>query len=133
VSDVPVVYIEVHGQRYPIRTRLEPPYVQDLARYVDRKMHAAAEASPSSDGVGLAVLTALNIADEFFRSRNERSDEAASLSSRAEELERIVDQALQSAGLSLILQEEDGVDGGGAPSRPPNGGKSADAEGEPRP
>lgn len=121
MSDVPVVYIEVHGQRYPIRTRLEPRYVQDLAQYVDRKMRAAADASPSSDGVGLAVLTALNIADEFFRLRNRQSDEAASLTSRAEELERIVDQALQSAGLSLVLQEDNGVDGSGAPSGPPHG------------
>jgi cell division protein ZapA len=133
MNDVPVVYIEVHGQRYPIRTRLEPRYVQDLAHYVDRKMRAAVEASPSSDGVGLAVLTALNIADEFFRSRDERSDEASSLTSRAQELERIVDQALESAGLSLLLQQEDGVDRSGAPGRPPNGGKGADAEGEPRP
>jgi cell division protein ZapA len=133
VSDVPVVYIEVHGQRYPIRTRLEPPYVQDLARYVDRKMRAAAEASPSSDGVGLAVLTALNIADEFFRSRAEHSDEAASLTSRAEELERIVDQALQSAGLSLVLQEDDRLDGAAAPAGPSNRGKGADVESEPRP
>jgi cell division protein ZapA len=98
MSDTPVIYIEVHGQRYPIRTRLEPRYVQDLAAFVDRKMRVAAEASPSSDTVGLAVLTALNIADELFRARDQRSDDAASLRSRAEELERIVDQALQLAG-----------------------------------
>jgi cell division protein ZapA len=133
VSDVPVVYIEVHGQRYPIRTRLEPRYVQDLAQYVDRKMRAAAEASPSSDGVGLAVLTALNVADEFFRSRDAHSDETASLANRAHELERIVDQALQSAGLSLVLQEGHRVDGSGAPGGPPNRSKSAEAESDPRP
>jgi cell division protein ZapA len=115
MSDSPVVHIEVHGQRYPIRTGLEPGYVQDLANFVDRKMRAAAEASPSSDAVGLAVLTALNIADEFFRAQDQRSDEAATLTSRAEALEKIIDQALRSAELSLVLQEEDGVDGDGAP------------------
>lgn len=97
MSEPRVVHVEVHGQRYPIRTTLEPRYVQDLASYVDRKMRAGAEASPSSDSVGLAILTALNIADEYFRARDERSDETASLTSRAEALERIVDQALQLA------------------------------------
>jgi cell division protein ZapA len=97
VSDAPVVYVEIQGQRYPIRSHLEPRYVQDLAAYVDRKMRAAAEVSPSSDYVGLAVLAALNIADEFFRARDQQSDDAASLTSRTRELERILDQALQLA------------------------------------
>jgi cell division protein ZapA len=93
-----VIYIEVHGQRYPIRTTLDPRYVQELAAYVDKKMRVAADASPSSDTVGLAVLAALNIADEFFRARDLQLDEADSLVSRAAALERILDEALQLAG-----------------------------------
>jgi cell division protein ZapA len=98
MTDARVVHVEVHGQRYPIRTTLDARYVQDLAAYVERKMRVAAEASPGSDTVGLAVLTALNIADEFFRTRDLRSTEAESLTNRATQLERIVDQALQLAG-----------------------------------
>ena len=93
-----VIHIHVSGQRYPIRTTLPAAYVQELATYVDRKMAVAAEASPSSDAVGLAVLTALNIADEFFRVRDAQQDETDSITSRAEALERIVDQALQLVG-----------------------------------
>jgi cell division protein ZapA len=98
MTDARVIHVEVAGQRYPIRTSLPADYVHDLAAYVDRKMRAATEASPSSDSVGLAVLTALNIADEFFRARDELSGEAQSLTTRAQALERIVDQALQLAG-----------------------------------
>jgi cell division protein ZapA len=93
-----VVHIEVHGQRYPIRTTLEAAYVQELAGFVDRKMGLAAEASPSSDMLGLAVLTALNIADEFFRARSQQSDDVDSIAERTAALERMVDQALQLAG-----------------------------------
>lgn len=93
-----IVTIEVHGQRYPIRTSLDAAYVQDLAQYVDRKMRLALEASPSSDMLGLAVLTALNIADEFFRTRDLRLDDADTVSARASALEQIVDQALALAG-----------------------------------
>jgi cell division protein ZapA len=98
MPDPKVVHVEVQGQRYPIRTTLEPKYVQELASYVDRKMAMASEASPSSDTLGLAVLTALNIADEYFRARHQQRDEAGSLAERAEALERMVDHALELAG-----------------------------------
>jgi cell division protein ZapA len=98
MSDARVVHVEVQGQRYPIRTTLDAKYVQDLAAFVDRKMALASDASPSSDTLGLAVLTALNIADELFRSRDKHLDEAGVLAERAQALERIVDQALELAG-----------------------------------
>ena len=62
-----VVTVEIAGQRYPIRSSLDERYVAELAVYVDGKMRAAAEAAPASDLLGLALLVALNIADEFFR------------------------------------------------------------------
>ena len=94
MPDARVIHIEVHGQRYPIRTTLEARYVQELAAFVDRKMRAAAEASPASDVVGLAVLTALNIADEYFRARDDMRSGHDSLAHRAGELERMLDLAL---------------------------------------
>ena len=93
-----IVNVDIHGQRYPIRTTLDQSYVQDLAAFVDRKMSMAVEASPSSDMLGLAVLTALNIADELFRTRDLRLDDADTVSARASALEHIVDQALTLAG-----------------------------------
>ena len=93
-----VVHVEVHDQRYPIRTTLDPSFVQELAAFVDRRMALAAEASPSTDTLGLAVLTALNIADELFRVRDDNVGSADSVSARAAALERIVDQALALAG-----------------------------------
>jgi cell division protein ZapA len=92
-----VVQIEIHGQKYPIRTELEARYVEELATFVESRMALAAKASPSSDAVGLAILTALNITDEYFRMRSNASDTSGSLAARAEALERMVDQALQLA------------------------------------
>ena len=89
-----VVQIEVHGQKYPIRTELDPGYVEELAQFVEARMAVASKASPSSDAVGLAILTALNITDEFFRTRSALSNSSGSLAARTEALEKIVDQAL---------------------------------------
>ena len=89
-----VVTVEIAGQRYPIRSGLDAAYVGELAAYVDKKMRAAAETAPSTDTLGLAVLVALNLADEYFRARQHESSTNGELHERALRLEQLVDQAL---------------------------------------
>ena len=86
--------VEVGGQRYPIRSGLDPNYVAQLAAYVDTKMRAASDAAPASDMLGLAVLVALNIADEYFRARDQQSSAHGELNERALRLEQLVDDVL---------------------------------------
>lgn len=89
-----VVSVEIHGQRYPIRSGLDPSYVAQLAAYVDEKIRLASRETPASDTLKVAVLAALNIADECFRLRDEERRHHDSVASRARELERMVDLAL---------------------------------------
>jgi cell division protein ZapA len=63
---------------------------------VDEKMRLASDANDTTDFLRVAVLAALNLADEVFRHRVEREDRSAVLNSRAGELERLLDQALAS-------------------------------------
>ena len=95
MSDTRVVHVEIHGQRYPIRSGLDPSYVAELAAYVDEKMRLASKESPAGDTLKLAVLAALNIADEFFRACDEVETGHAAFSRRAAALERVLDLALQ--------------------------------------
>ena len=89
-----VVTVEIAGQRYPIRSGLDERYVAELAAYVDQKMRVATDATPTTDMLGLAVLVALNIADELFRARNEQSSAHGEINERAMQLERLVDDVL---------------------------------------
>jgi cell division protein ZapA len=89
-----VIHVEIHGQQYPIRSGLEPTYVAELAAYVDSKMKAASRESTAGDSLKIAVLAALNIADECFRIQNDDDIRRARLTHRAEELERMLDMAL---------------------------------------
>ena len=68
-SDGSVISVEIHGQRYPIRSTLDQDYVTRLASYVDEKMRAAADQTPTGDSLRLAVLTALNVADNGLRAK----------------------------------------------------------------
>ena len=90
----PVIPVEINGQRYPIRSTLDPEYVALLATYVDGKMRAASDSTPTGDSLRLAVLAALNIADELFRCREVTRTRAGEIAERAGELERLVDRVL---------------------------------------
>ena len=92
--DSRVVHVEIHGNRYPIRSGLPADYVAELAAYVDEKMRLAARESPAGDTLKIAVLAALNIADEFVRACGDVETDQAALNRRAAALERMVDLAL---------------------------------------
>jgi cell division protein ZapA len=89
-----VISVDIQGQRYPIRSGLDPDYVSRLAAFVDDKMRAAADVTPTGDTLRLAVLAALNIADELFRCRESTRARDGELADRAGELERLLDRVL---------------------------------------
>ena len=97
MADGRVMHVDIQGQRYAIRSELDPKYVNDLAAYVDQRMERVGRELASTDGVRLAVLAALNIADELFRARMDSSGVASELLSRAADIERLVDAALAAA------------------------------------
>ena len=65
----PLVQVEIYGQTYNLRGQGETGYIQDLASFVDRKMRDIAEATATVDSLKVAILTALNIADESRQGR----------------------------------------------------------------
>ena len=89
-----VVTVDIGGQRYPIRSGLDERYIAELAAYVDQKMRAAVNAAPESDMLGLAILVALNLADDVFRARQQQSTASGELNERALQLEQLVDDVL---------------------------------------
>ena len=93
-----VISVEIHGQRYDIRSALDERYVLDLAAYVDAKMRAATDEASTGDSLRAAVLAALNIADEYFRMAESDGSSHQEWRRRAEALERLVDDALDAAG-----------------------------------
>jgi cell division protein ZapA len=94
MKETRVVTVEIAGQRYPIRSALDAGYVAELATYVDAKMRLAAKETSGGDSLKIAVLAALNIADELFRCRDTTRQKDGQLAARAGELERLVDRVL---------------------------------------
>jgi len=94
MSEGYVISVEIQGQRYPIRSTLDHEYVARLASYVDEKMQAAADSTQTGDALRLAVLAALNVADELFRCRAADRARTGEIAERAGELERLLDRVL---------------------------------------
>ncbi len=94
MSESRVVTVEIQGLRYPIRSDLDEQYIVELARYVDGKMTRSVQEVPTGESLKVAVLAALNIADELFRCRGAGTTEHSELLKRAHALERFVDQAI---------------------------------------
>ena len=89
-----VVTVEILGQQYPIRSSLDTSYVTELAAYVDQKMQVAGERIAGGDSLRVAVLAALNIADEYFRLRQNGAIPDSAVQRATLELEQLVDEAL---------------------------------------
>jgi cell division protein ZapA len=66
--------VEIFGQRLGLRADGDVARLEELARFVDNRMHEVADKSSSVDTVKIAVLTALNIADELFQERETDQD-----------------------------------------------------------
>ena len=89
------VKVQIFGQVYSISGELEEKYVQKLARFVDEKMHAIAEATGIVDTQKLAVLAALAIADELHSVKTQVTEEEEMLREQAERCLTLVERALK--------------------------------------
>lgn len=58
------VTVEIYDQVYHLSGQ-DPEHIRELARQVDAKMRAVAASSHTADSLRVAVLAALNLADEL--------------------------------------------------------------------
>lgn len=88
--------VEIFGRRFELRATEPSEHLEELARYVDRRMRELAEVSPHVDTAKLAVLTALNITDELFREQtSEPGTQTERLRQRVEGLVARLDEVLK--------------------------------------
>ena len=104
--DANVVQVEIFGQIYNLRAEGDASDVQSLAAYVDGKMREVATQTKTVDSLRVAILAALNIADERRRAAGPgavlpiaaaapaKDRAAADLDRRVAEWERLLDEAL---------------------------------------
>ena len=88
------VRVEIFDQAYNLRGS-DPEYILKLAEYVDTKMRAVSEQTHTVDTARLAVLAALNIADEYNLLKRNYDTGALQYIKRAQNLSEALDEVLQ--------------------------------------
>ena len=87
------VRVEIFDQSYNLRGT-DPDYIHKLADYVDEKMRVVAEQTATVDSLRLAVLAALNVADEYHILKRKYDALAGEFNQRASHLSDALDEAL---------------------------------------
>ncbi len=59
------VSVEIFNEEYVVKGEENPEYIQMLAAYVDRRMKMIQQRNPNLSNQRVAILTALNLADEL--------------------------------------------------------------------
>ena len=85
------VEVEIFGQTFRIAAGdATPVYIQSLAYYVDEKMRTLASATKTMSLNRVAILTALNIADDLFKLRDSYEQSARLVDTKTEQLISLV-------------------------------------------
>ncbi len=90
-------YTRVHilGEEYRVAGSVAGASIPQLAAFVDDKMQEVRrKSSSSSDAKRIAVLTALNLADELFRERARSAVQAGLVRERVEEIGFVLEETL---------------------------------------
>lgn len=88
------ITVEIFGQTYSVRGEGDPDYLTELARFVDSRMRDVAAEVATVDPLKIAILAALNIADEFSRYRRQREDAAGIWIEKTEEISNRLDKVI---------------------------------------
>lgn len=88
------IRVDIYDQSYNLRGT-DPEYILKLAEYVDLKMRAVAEKTATVDSLRVAVLAALNIADEYHLLKNKYDSIASTYEKRANSLSGMLDEIIE--------------------------------------
>jgi len=89
----PAVKVEIYDQSYNLRGT-DAEYIRKLAEFVDGKMRSVAEKTSTIDSLRLAVLAALNIADEYHLLKKKYDSLSGDYRQKAGALANALDEVL---------------------------------------
>ncbi len=89
------VKVEIYDQEYHMRGELDAEYIRQLAEYLDSKMRSIADRTHTVDSLRVAVLAALNIADEYHQLKSRYESDVQSVHDRVKECHAVLDDVLK--------------------------------------
>ena len=95
------IQVEIFGIEYTLRSDADVEHIQAIAQMVDERMRRLAENSTVKSPSKLAVLTALNIADELHQFKRNYQNAVDNLNTKSKEISERVDDYIDSLTHSI--------------------------------
>ncbi len=100
IEDKNILKVNIFGTDYPLKVNANVEYVQRIAEYVDHKMKEVQQAKPNRPLHQIAILAALNIADELLQQRETTKKKLVHFEERVKSITDQFDNDIQ------VLMEE---------------------------
>jgi len=97
-----LVEIKVFGQTYTVKTEAEEDHIQKVAQYVNEKMDEVLKKTRSISTLNVAILTALNLADDLLKEREVRAALLRDIEMKSKDLAEMIDLRLSGEGLEKV-------------------------------
>ena len=88
------IEVEVYGQRFSLQGEADEKYFHELAQYVDSQMRMLSETMKTGTPTKLAILAAINIADQLFHQKRQRKVGEGEIERRAQEILESIERQL---------------------------------------
>jgi cell division protein ZapA len=91
------IRVVIYDQEYFMRGDLNREYIEKLAQYLDGKMRSIAERTRTVDTLRVAMLAALNVADEYHQMKARYEEVAQQMDQKVGEYSDALDKILKDA------------------------------------
>lgn len=88
------VRVSIFGNTYNIQGEADPDYIQSLASYLNAKMNEVSDSMPSASAMQVAILAALNVADEYFQLKDIQSTVTTDIETRTNALISMLEEGI---------------------------------------
>ena len=86
--------ISIMGQKFMVKSDSNDDYVLRIAGFVDQKINEVMQSTKSVASLNVAILAAMNIADEYFKFKRDRDDRIEKAEKKIKDMIELVDLQL---------------------------------------
>jgi cell division protein ZapA len=97
-----LVEIKVFGQIYTVKSDAEEGHIQEVAQYVNEKMEDVLKKTRSISTLNVAILTALNLADDLLKEKEKRAALLREIEKRSKDLTEKIDLKIGGEDLEKV-------------------------------
>lgn len=85
------VEVTIMGQKFMVRSESDESYVEQIAEFVNAKIEEISSKAKAIPSLNVAILAAMNIADEFIKTKKEKSIAVNRLEKKIEGMIELID------------------------------------------